>query len=251
MLNYSPKNWGLVADSPERAYAWQCPTVTALGTLYGSACPRMWMDEQVTHLFLTSQSRDAAQADAQVGPFVDAFTGTVAGYKLSEVMLFLARYKAGVYGRSFAAFDVRNVGQTFHHEFLTDRRRELTLIEERAAAKRAEIERKSRNKHAITREVYAALQPTDRVRLVVELNPTLPATWLAPTARLFQLEGAEAVANAITQHQLIEAEVPFAHLPRITRACCQGAWRVIDSQLSTQNVNGQKGNLSSPSTLSL
>ena len=229
MLNYSPQNWGRVADSPERAYAWQCPTVMALSELYGRACPRMWLDEQLTHLFLTSQSRDASQADAQLGAFVDAFTGTVAGYKLSEVMLFLARYKAGVYGRSFAAFDVRNVGQTFHHEFLADRRRELTLIEERAAARRMEAERQSRRSHAITREAYHALSPDALIHLVVELNPSLPTQWMARTAELLCLPSAAAVAEAITERRTLSTTVPFSHLTAITQAACMGAWRVKDS----------------------
>lgn len=118
MRNYSPANWGVVAQSARRAYLWVCPTVGALAPLFGPRCPVMWLDEQVTHLFLTSQSRDASAAAAQIEAFVGSFVGTVAEFKLTEVMLFLARYKAGVYGRSFAAFDVRNVGQTFHHEFV-------------------------------------------------------------------------------------------------------------------------------------
>lgn len=59
MRNYSPANWGVVAQSARRAYLWVCPTVGALAPLFGPRCPVMWLDEQVTHLFLTSQSRDA------------------------------------------------------------------------------------------------------------------------------------------------------------------------------------------------
>lgn len=231
MQNYSPRNWGVVADSPWRAYRWQCPTVAALSELYGAACPKMWMDEQVTHLFLTSQCRDASQAEAQVGPFVAAFTGTVAGYKLSEVMLFFARYKAGVYGQSFAAFDVRNVGQTFHHDFLKDRRRELTLMEERDAAERMMRERELRQDHALSREAYFALRPTDVIHLVVELNPSLPASWLKGTAALFGLADTEALTGAITKREWLEVDVPFANMGRIVELGCRGAWRVLDSAL--------------------
>ena len=151
MRNYSPANWGVVAQSARRAYLWVCPTVGALAPLFGPRCPVMWLDEQVTHLFLTSQSRDASAAAAQIEAFVSSFVGTVAEFKLTEVMLFLARYKAGVYGRSFAAFDVRNVGQTFHHEFVQQRRQELQAIEAEATAGRDGEERRLRAAHAVSR----------------------------------------------------------------------------------------------------
>lgn len=158
MRNYSPANWGVVAQSARRAYLWVCPTVGALAPLFGPRCPVMWLDEQVTHLFLTSQSRDASAAAAQIEAFVGSFVGTVAEFKLTEVMLFLARYKAGVYGRSFAAFDVRNVGQTFHHEFVQQRRQELQAIEAEATAGRDGEERRLRAAHAVSREAYLRLQ---------------------------------------------------------------------------------------------
>lgn len=158
MRNYSPANWGVVAQSARRAYLWVCPTVGALAPLFGPRCPVMWLDEQVTHLFLTSQSRDASAAAAQIETFVSSFVGTVAEFKLTEVMLFLARYKAGVYGRSFAAFDVRNVGQTFHHEFVQQRRQELQAIEAEATAGRDGEERRLRTAHAVSREAYLRLQ---------------------------------------------------------------------------------------------
>lgn len=158
MRNYSPANWGVVAQSARRAYLWVCPTVGALAPLFGPRCPVMWLDEQVTHLFLTSQSRDASAAAAQIETFVSSFVGTVAEFKLTEVMLFLARYKAGVYGRSFAAFDVRNVGQTFHHEFVQQRRQELQAIEAEATAGRDGEERRLRAAHAVSREDYLRLQ---------------------------------------------------------------------------------------------
>lgn len=87
MRNYSPANWGVVAQSARRAYLWVCPTVGALAPLFGPRCPVMWLDEQVTHLFLTSQSRDASAAAAQIEAFVSSFVGTVAEFKLTEVML--------------------------------------------------------------------------------------------------------------------------------------------------------------------
>lgn len=41
MRNYSPANWGVVAQSARRAYLWVCPTVGALAPLFGPRCPVM------------------------------------------------------------------------------------------------------------------------------------------------------------------------------------------------------------------
>ena len=230
MRNYSPANWGVVAQSARRAYLWVCPTVGALAPLFGPRCPVMWLDEQVTHLFLTSQSRDASAAAAQIEAFVGSFVGTVAEFKLTEVMLFLARYKAGVYGRSFAAFDVRNVGQTFHHEFVPQRRLELQAIEAEATAGRDGEERRLRAAHAVSREAYLQLQRNGgRVGLKVWLRAAaLSASRVCGVAQLLGTR-AEALATTAAHGQPLSVVVDVAQLPAVARAEAGGLLRVADS----------------------
>lgn len=230
MRNYSPANWGVVAQSARRAYLWVCPTVGALAPLFGPRCPVMWLDEQVTHLFLTSQSRDASAAAAQIETFVSSFVGTVAEFKLTEVMLFLARYKAGVYGRSFAAFDVRNVGQTFHHEFVQQRRQELQAIEAEATAGRDGEERRLRAAHAVSREAYLRLQRDGgRVGLKVWLRAA--ALSAGRVCGVAQLLGtcAEAMVSAAERGEALCVEVGVQQLPAVVRAESEGLLRVSDS----------------------
>ena len=230
MRNYSPANWGVVAQSARRAYLWVCPTVGALAPLFGPRCPVMWLDEQVTHLFLTSQSRDASAAAAQIETFVNSFVGTVAEFKLTEVMLFLARYKAGVYGRSFAAFDVRNVGQTFHHEFVQQRRQELQAIEAEATAGRDGEERRLRAAHAVSREAYLRLQRNGgRVGLKVWLRAAaLSAGRVCGVAQLLGTR-AEAMVSAAGRGEALCVEVGVQQLPAVVRAESEGLLRVSDS----------------------
>lgn len=230
MRNYSPANWGVVAQSARRAYLWVCPTVGALAPLFGPRCPVMWLDEQVTHLFLTSQSRDASAAAAQIETFVSSFVGTVTEFKLTEVMLFLARYKAGVYGRSFAAFDVRNVGQTFHHEFVQQRRQELQAIEAEATAGRDGEERRLRAAHAVSREAYLRLQRDGgRVGLKVWLRAA--ALSAGRVCGVAQLLGtcAEAMVSAAGRGEALCVEVGVQQLPAVVRAESEGLLRVSDS----------------------
>lgn len=184
--------------SPERAYTWVCPSVAALADIYGRNCPLMWMDAQVTHLFLTSASRDAAGAEAQTRAFVEAFTGTSGAYRLSEMMLFFARYKAGVYGRSFALFDLRGVGQAFHQEFLPDRKRELATIEDKLLSRRMASMAERRSEHCTSHEAFLAMPASQPVRLTIRLHPKMTLQAARQLIAAVGQEWAEAVERART-----------------------------------------------------
>ena len=61
--------------------------------------------------------------------FSDSFVSVVDGFKLSELMLFFARYKAGCYDNSFSTFDTKRIGNAFRKEFIPERNRELDRAE--------------------------------------------------------------------------------------------------------------------------
>ncbi len=216
LCNYSPRHWAYFAGHVREAYQWQCPTVSALEQLFGRMAPKMWIDEQVTHLFLTSLSKDASLGDAQIGAFSATFAGTVGRYKLTEVMLFFARYGAGVYGRSFAAFDARGIGQTFHHEFLAERRSELSQLEAKREAERQAKERGVRSSHCVSRERYLALRPSDGMHLLLSIDPSFPKEWLAPLAKLLRLDEDE-LADHIVKVEPVECCVPQGEVSRLDK----------------------------------
>lgn len=231
LRHYAPSHWGLMVSDARRAYTWICPTVGALADLYGKPCPAMWMDEQVTHLFLTSQSRDAGQAAAQVETFVDSFVGVTARYKLTEVMLFLARYKAGVYGGATFAFDARLVGQTFHREFLPDRQRELARIEEERIAAEQQEERTLRAQHSLSREVFEGLSDNTPIMLRLRINPRLTSEQLHRLTTALRLPLSEKLTDALVAREPIEACIPKRELESIVRLASAGWVEVKDSWL--------------------
>lgn len=228
LRNYSPARWAYFAAHAREAYQWQCPTVTALEELFGRRAPKMWIDEQVTHLFLTSQSRDASQSSAQIGSFSATFAGTVGRYKLTEVMLFFARYAAGVYGRSFAAFDARSVGQTFHHEFLAERRSELSQLEADREAERQRNERTGRNSHCVSREQYLAIGPDDGMHLLLQIHPTFPTEWMGHLSRFLRIDE-QVLAEHILRNERVEAVVPQREVGRLDKLVRSRLVEVIDS----------------------
>ena len=95
---------------------------------YGHGEAANWIDIQVSALFGASSKADKALADS-IGIFANTFAAEVRTYKLSELMLFFARYKAGVYDNSYATFDTRRIGNAFFKEFLPQRAQELAAIE--------------------------------------------------------------------------------------------------------------------------
>lgn len=97
---------------------------------YGQGEAANWIDIQVSALFGASSKADKTLADS-IGIFANTFAAEVRTYKLSELMLFFARYKAGVYDNSYATFDTRRIGNAFFKEFLPQRAQELAAIERR------------------------------------------------------------------------------------------------------------------------
>ena len=95
---------------------------------YGHGEAANWIDIQVSALFGASSKADPALANG-IGIFANTFAAEVRTYKLSELMLFFARYKAGVYDNSYATFDTRRIGNAFFKEFLPQRAAELAAIE--------------------------------------------------------------------------------------------------------------------------
>jgi nitrite reductase/ring-hydroxylating ferredoxin subunit len=79
-------------------------------------------------LYGSSSNQSKGVADG-IPLFSASFAAEAGRYKLSELMLFFARYKAGRYDKSFSTFDCRRIGNSFFREFLPDRTDELYRIE--------------------------------------------------------------------------------------------------------------------------
>ena len=125
---YNPVHWGYTANNPQKAYQAACPTLMEYDSAYGHGEAANWIDIQVSALFGASSKADKALADS-IGIFANTFAAEVRAYKLSELMLFFARYKAGVYDNSYATFDTRRIGNAFFKEFVPQRAQELATLE--------------------------------------------------------------------------------------------------------------------------
>lgn len=124
---YSPSNWGYVMNNTEKAYTADCPTMYDIFDKFGEDYAELWIMGQVLALYGSSSNREKGVADG-LKIFAQSFSSQVKAYKLSELMLFFARYKAGRYDNSFASFDARRIGNAFFKEFKPERNYELDTI---------------------------------------------------------------------------------------------------------------------------
>ena len=125
--SFSPQKWGFTVTNSKRAYLAECPTLLIYDKLYGENSAYRWIKIQVIALFGSSSSKEKGVVDG-IGIFSASFAAQVGGYKLSELMLFFARYKAGRYDNSYSSFDARRVGNAFFKEFIPERNNELDKI---------------------------------------------------------------------------------------------------------------------------
>ena len=134
---FCPQRWSYAVSNADAAYTAQVPTLAELDTLYGAGSSAVWIYHQVSALFGASSSSDTGRVDG-IGIFAENFAREARGYKLSELMLFFGRYKAGLYDDSYASFDTRRIGNAFFHGFLPQRRLELERVERIIQQKQAE-----------------------------------------------------------------------------------------------------------------
>ena len=137
---YSPAHWGYALSNPEQAYMAACPVLGRLDAVYGKGTAANWIDIQVSALFGASPKADKGAADG-IGIFAETFAAEAGAAKLSELMLFFARYKAGRYDNSYSQFDTRRIGNAYFKEFMPERRFELDRINRKAVAEAIERRR--------------------------------------------------------------------------------------------------------------
>lgn len=126
-LVFSPANWGYTLNHVNEAYQADCPTLLQYDEVYGEEASVEWVKIQLLALYGASNCKDIGIVDG-IDLFARAFAGDVKTFKISELLLFFARYKAGRYDNSFASFDSKRIGNAFRFEFLKERNYELDKI---------------------------------------------------------------------------------------------------------------------------
>lgn len=134
---YSPALWTYAASNAELAYNAVCPTLWCYSSIYGEKVAERWLYMQIMALYGASSNHDKGIIDG-IQLFAASFLSQVKAFKLSEMMLFFARYKAGRYDNSYYSFDTRRIGNAFFKEFLPERQIELDRINKQEEQRKIE-----------------------------------------------------------------------------------------------------------------
>jgi hypothetical protein len=155
--------WNYTIANPEKAYMSNCPSLSNYDNMYGDDSSYLWILGQITALFGLSSEKDEHKADG-IGIFSKCFAKEVGAFKLSELMLFFARYAAGRYDNSWQTFDTHKIGNAFFKEFLPQRQKEIEIYEARASREKVVREAMERKKTAISYQQWKKMKVTEIVK---------------------------------------------------------------------------------------
>lgn len=162
IARYNPKHWGYALSNPDKAYMADSPTLMGLNKKFnasqdGKTPASAWIATHLFKLFESSSSKNDNIAKSIIS-FAEAFANDAAQFKLTELMIFFARYQAGRYGQDQYAFDPRRIGNVFRREFLPDRNAELARLHRKSEQDRIEQERFETPEGYTSQQLYQLLK---------------------------------------------------------------------------------------------
>lgn len=129
---YSVSLSPILLEDLRKAYSDKSPTLSDVNSMYGNGTAELWVETQITGLDFTSQTKEGGDTDA-IEEFSMLFARHYSWVKITEFLLFIARYKLGIYGKFYGCFDVVSIGDGFK-KFLKDRNREFDKIQNEISA---------------------------------------------------------------------------------------------------------------------
>ena len=166
LTRFAPDKQAACAKFPEACVLRDCPTLVDARNMYGQDTAELW---------LAIELRDAsefARTERKPEPFeIDECARTLYSQfyhlKISELLLFFAKFKGGAYGKFYGEVDLLTIGEAMQ-KFLKSRRDLISRAEEKERAERA-IEERTKRGGCCTREEYNGMEQVEiPVRVIVD-----------------------------------------------------------------------------------
>lgn len=120
-----------------KAYFSDTPTFAIYAETFGLEQLALWVRTQLLGLDLFSETKEGAESES-LEEASKLFAYNYEWVKITEFLLFIARFKLGYYGKFYGYFDPITIGEAFRL-FLKERVIEISRIEQQISArKRAE-----------------------------------------------------------------------------------------------------------------
>ena len=148
LQTFNPGVQAVICGNSEQCLYGNFPTLAGVKAAFGSNAPAMWLVPQLYNLSEYCGCREKLQ-----GAPLEECAGVIAAefywLKISELMLFFHRFKAGRYGRFYGSVDPLVI-TTSLREFIRERNIDITLHDQKIREQKDIEERKN----AITYEEY-------------------------------------------------------------------------------------------------
>lgn len=118
----------------DKAYSDKSPTIGDLDRMYEFGASSLWVKTQLMGIDFVSSTKEDADMNALI-EFSNLFCRQYHGIKLTEFLLFVARFKLGQYGKFYGYFDMLTIGDAFK-KFMRERSYEMELIERKRSNQR-------------------------------------------------------------------------------------------------------------------
>lgn len=124
---FNPDVQSRLINNMEVAYFSNAPSLATLAAVYGWDKAAFWLKVQILSVDRYNGTAKECDFDS-AGEAATLFARKYSALKLTEFMLFFARFKLGFYGKFYGAFDPIALGEAFRR-FLGHRAREIGEIE--------------------------------------------------------------------------------------------------------------------------
>lgn len=149
---YNSGSQDYVASHLDWTYMGDAPTLNTVRAAYTDAIAKVWIMAQLENLNDYTSVKEKMIYE-QMDDFSSIVLTDFSFLKVSELLLFFHRFKAGAYGQFYGAVDPLVIA-TALREFMSVRAAEITKFENDRRQKEAENRRKAEAGQVITREEY-------------------------------------------------------------------------------------------------
>jgi hypothetical protein len=164
LLLFAPDKQAVYAGAELRCFSGTAPSIRRVSVTYGDAVAESWAECQIEDLALFSGCRDKMGVK-QIEETAKTILLNYGHLKVTELMVFFQRFKAGHYGKFYGVVDGLVITSALH-DFLAYRSAKLDEARREAEKERLQKAQEA-NKEGITLAEYLAKKKTTNVNTIV------------------------------------------------------------------------------------
>lgn len=159
MLIFNKEIQTKTAQYPDRAYLGQAPSLTIVRQTYNSEVLNIWIVAQLEDVNNFTNIRQKMTFE-QMEQAATIIATEYAYLKVTEIHLFLHRFKAGKYGTFYGCIDPLQITYGLA-QFVEQRRTEIAKIQQKQNEEQIYRQRKQWAETAVSRQQYEQLKKTN------------------------------------------------------------------------------------------